>query len=157
MERFLGEFFSLLDQIVNFRHIDMKEMLAYIKIMMLAVVLPAFSVNAQTARIGHAVQKRHITESFAMDTVLGLPEIKEDDLYIRRATKGKRHLFSMIYGEPDTQHPYYTVAVGEDNGMAFVTHFIFYVYTNGRKILYHDNFSDSTIDLRTWRRKYHKK
>jgi predicted AAA+ superfamily ATPase len=30
-------------------------------------------------------------------------------------------------------------------------------YTNGRKILYHDNFTDSTIDLSVWRRKYHRK
>jgi len=86
-----------------------------------------------------------------------LPEIREDDAYVRKTTKGERHLFSMIYGEPDSLHPYYWVVVGEDNGMSFVTHFTFYVYTNGRQILYHDNFSDSTIDLSVWRRKYHKK
>ena len=63
----------------------------------------------------------------------------------------------MIYGEPDSLHPYYWLVIGEENGMSFVTHFTFYVYTNGRKVLYHDNFSDSTIDLSTWRRKYHRK
>jgi hypothetical protein len=108
-----------------------------------------FSVNAQTTGIGYTVQKRHITESYAIDTVLGLPEIREANAYMRRATKGKRHLFSMIYGDPDSLHHYYYLVVEEDNGMCFVTHFTFYVYTNGRKILYHDNFSDSTIDLST--------
>jgi len=92
-----------------------------------------------------------------MDTIMRLPEIKEDDLYIRQKTKGKRHLFPMIYGDPDKEHPYYWVVVGEDNGMSFVTHFTFYVYTNGRKILYHDNFADTTVDLSVWRRRMHRK
>ena len=161
MEKVYGKIFRgifcLLDQIVNFSYIDVKELLIHITIMLLAVVLPVFSVNAQSTGISRAVHKRDITESYAMDTVLGLPEIREADAYMRRATKGKRHLFSMIYGDPDSQHPYYWVVVGEDNGMSFVTRFTFYVYKNGRKILYHDNFNDSTIDLRTWRRKYHKK
>jgi hypothetical protein len=81
----------------------MKEVLVYIEIMILAVLLPVFSANAQTKSIGRPAQKRHISENFALDTVLQLPEIKKDDLYIRRKTKGKRHLFSMIYGEPDNQ------------------------------------------------------
>ena len=135
----------------------MKEALAYIIILLSEVILPVLSLSAQTTSTGHPIPKRHITESFAIDTVLGLPEIREDDAYIRRVTKGKRHLFGMIYGKPDSLHPYYWVVIGEDNGMSFVTHFTFYVYTNGRKILYHDNFSDSTIDLTIWRQKYHKK
>jgi len=135
----------------------MKEVLAYIKIKLLVVALPVFSANAQTAGLSHTVHKRHITERYALDTVLGLPEIKEADASIRQISKGKRHLSSMIYSQPDSLDPYYCVVVVEDNGMAFVTHFTFYVYTNGRKILYFDTLSDSAIDLRTWRRKLHKK
>jgi hypothetical protein len=135
----------------------MKEVLAYIKIMLLAVVLPVFSVNAQTTGHSHTVHKRHITESYALDTVLGLPEIKEADSNIRRISKGKRHFSSMIYSQPDSLDPYYCVVVVEDNGMAFVTHFTFYVYTNGRKILYYDTLNDRTIELRTWRQNFHKK
>jgi len=132
-------------------------MLAHIKILLLVVVLPVFSVNAQTTGLSHTAHKRHITESYALDTVLGLPEIKEADASIRRISKGKRPLSSMIYSQPDSLDSYYRVVVVEDNGMAFVTHFTFYVYTNGRKILYFDTLSDSAIDLRTWRRKLHKK
>jgi hypothetical protein len=135
----------------------MKKTLDHIKIALLAVILPILSVNAQTSKPGHPGRERVVTEKYALDTVMRIPEIKEDDLYIRRATKGKRHLFSMIYGDSDNQHPYYWVVVGEDNGMSFVTHFTFFVYTNGRKILYHDNFSDSTIDLNLWRRGYRRK
>ena len=112
---------------------------------------------AQTAPGVHPRSARRITADFALDTVLRLPEIREDDTYIRRVTKGKRHLLSMLYGEPDHGHPYYWVVVGEDNGMSFVTHYTFYIYTNGRKILYHDNFSDSTIDLKAWQQRMHRK
>jgi len=135
----------------------MKRALAYIKIVLFVVVLPVSSVNAQASKSGHPGRKRVVTEKYALGTVMRIPEIREDDSYIRRTTKGKRHLFSMIYGDPDSQHPYYWVVVGEDNGMSFVTHFTFYVYTSGRKILYHDNFTDSTIDLSVWRRRYQRK
>jgi len=58
--------------------------------------------------------KRHITESYAIDTILRLPEIREDDAYIRRTTKGKRHQFGMIYSKPDSLRPYFWEAIGED-------------------------------------------
>ena len=135
----------------------MKVVFSYIKIILLAVVLPAFSVNAQTTGLSHTVHKRHITESHALDTILELPEIKEADSNIRRITKGKRHLSSMIYSQPDSLNPYYCVVVVEDNGVAFVTHFTFYVYTNGRKIMCYDDTSKTPIDLGTWRRRYHKR
>ena len=131
-----------------------RDVLPHIKIILFAVILP-LSVNAQRPNVRHPVHKQHMTAELAIDTILRLPEIKENDAYIRRVTTGKRHLFGMIYGEPDSLNPYYWVVIGEDNGMSFVTHFTFYVYSNGRKILYHDNFSDSTTDLRNWRRKYH--
>ena len=89
--------------------------------------------------------------------MIRLPEIREANAYMRRVTHGKRHLFSMLYGDPDQEHPYYWVVVGEDNGMSFVTHFTFYVYTNGRKIMYHDSFSDSTVDLKVWQRRVRRK
>lgn len=37
----------------------------------------------------------------------------KDDVYIRRVTKGGRHLFGMIYGDPDKEHAYYWVMFGE--------------------------------------------
>jgi hypothetical protein len=134
-----------------------KEVSFYIEILALMVILPIFSIRAQTASVGHSARHRRMTAEYAIDTIMRLPEIMEDNAYIRRATKGKKHLFGMIYGDPDSLHPYYWVVIGEDNGMAFVTHFTFYVYTNGRKILYHDNFGDSTIDLSVWRRNYRRK
>jgi len=135
----------------------MEKALAHIKIILLAVILPVSALNAQTSTIGQPVEKHRITKSYAIDTILGLPEIREDDAYIRKATKGKRHLLGMIYSRPDSQRPYYWVAIVEDNGMSFVPHFFFYVFLNGRKIKYYDIVKDTAVDLSVWRRRYHRK
>src|SRR5262249_1271402 len=98
-----------------------------------------------------ASQNYFISEEFAMDTVLRLPEVRESDAYIRRVTKGKRHLSSLVYGEPDSVKPYYWIAVGEDNGMAFVTHFGFRVYENSGKVRCYETIKDTASDLASWR------
>jgi|GEM_PF-1408399 len=125
----------------------MKKTFVHTIFILLAMVTSAFPGKAQPA----------ITRDYALDTVLRLPEVQKADAYVRRVTKEKRHLFSMLYGEPDREHPYFWVVVGEDNGMSFVTHFGFYVYTKSRKILYLDNFTGQAIDLETWRHSRHKK
>jgi|SRR6185437_7851726 len=135
----------------------MKKAFTYSAIILLAIGVLANSASSQPVQTGHPGAKRRISESFAVDTVLQLPEVRTADAYVRRATKGKRHLFSMVYGEPDKEHPYYWVAVGEDNGMSFVTHFGFQVYINGGEILYLDNDTGNAIDLMTWRRNHHRK
>lgn len=93
-----------------------------------------------------------ITEKFAMDTAMHLPEVKESNDYIRRYSSDKRLLFPMLYGEPDSLHPYYWVAVGEDNGVCFVTHFTFYVYANSGRIVYSDPVEEVSVDLESWRK-----
>jgi hypothetical protein len=90
-----------------------------------------------------------------MDTCMQIPEIKEDNAYIKHTTHGKRVLFPMIYGDPDKEHPYYWVVVGENNGMCFVTHFTFYVYQKSGKILFYDRFNEKAMDLPTWRKRCH--
>lgn len=74
-----------------------------------------------------------------------------------RKSNGKRHLASLLYAKPNHNNPYYWVAVGEDNGVSFVTYFNFYIYIHERKILYLDNDSGDAIDLATWRRRLLKK
>ena len=116
--------------------------------LLLALFATLFSLGAH-AQKAHSL--RAITKLFAMDTVMRIPEIRAADLYIRHETKGKRHLFSMIYGDPDKENPYYWVVVGEDNGMSFVTHFTFYVYIKSGKILYYDSFKGTRMELQSWR------
>jgi hypothetical protein len=93
-----------------------------------------------------------ISADFAMDTVMDLQEIREDNAYIKQQTKGKRKLFPLLYGEPDKEHPYYWVAVGEDNGMAFVTHYGFYVYATSGVIKFCEPLTGRAIDLEHWRK-----
>jgi len=93
-----------------------------------------------------------ITKDVAIDMVMRLPEVREANAYVLRHSKDKRKLFPLIYGEPTKQQPYWWVAVGEDNGMSFVTHFGFLVYVKGGKIFYYDTIEGKSIDLRTWRK-----
>lgn len=111
------------------------------------VSVVSFSSHAQTVPVRH-----RITKDFAMDTIMRLPEIKDDNAYIKKVTKNKRHLFPIIYGETDRQRPYYWVVVGEDNGMSFVPHYHFYVYIKTGKIFYFDLIKDTAVDLRSWRK-----
>jgi hypothetical protein len=97
-------------------------------------------------------EKYFISGDFALDTVMRLPEIVEDNNYIQRKTKEKRKLFPLIYGEPDKEHPYYWVAVGEDNGMSFVTHFSFRVNATSGTVKYYDAFTGQVLDLWRWRK-----
>ena len=103
-----------------------------------------------------ASKNHFITEKSAMDMVSRLPEMKEDNYYMRHS-KSHRDLFPVIFRNPDSQQPYYLVAMGEDNGALFVPHYEFLVYVNGGKILYYDDFNDTAIDLRSWRRSLRKK
>jgi hypothetical protein len=96
--------------------------------------------------------KYFISADFALDTVMRLPEIIEDNDYIQRKTIEKRKLFPLIYGEPDKEHPYYWVAVGEDNGMSFVTHFGFQVGATSGTVKYFDAFTGEVLDLRSRRK-----
>lgn len=120
-----------------------------IRIRMFASVLLMLSigVRGQKRSAHHA-----ITKDEAIDMVMRLPEVKDANAYVLHHSKDKRKLFPMIYGEPTNKQPYWWVAVGEDNGMSFVTHFGFLVYIKSGKIFYYDTIEGMSIDLRTWRK-----
>jgi hypothetical protein len=118
----------------------------------IALFILIVSVTALSAA-GQASIKRHfITRDEAIDMVIRLPEVKESNRYILTHSKDKRKLFAMIYGEPTRKNPYWWVAVGEDNGMCFVTHYGFLVYIKSGKIFYVDTLNGTHIDLDTWRK-----
>ena len=120
------------------------------KMFLLAIVVPLFSLLA----VGQKAIPRHaITEDEAMDMVMRIPEVKKSCAYFEKKTHGERHLYPLVYGEPDSTHRYYWIAVGEDNGMSFVTHFGFFVYIKTGKIFYYDTLNGAEIDLRTWRKR----
>jgi hypothetical protein len=119
------------------------------KDLLLAVVFPIFTlvVHAQTVPARHPITK---DEAAAM--VMRLPEVRASKTYMLTHGKDRRKLFPMIYGEPTKEKPYWWVAVGEDNGMSFVTHYGFLVYIRSGKIFYYDTLAGKHVDLQTWRR-----
>lgn len=102
-------------------------------------------------------EKYFISGDFALDTVMQLPEVAKQNDYVQRATKGKRQLFSLISAAPDKDHRYYSIEVGEDNGMAFVTHFIFQVDARSGTVRYYDAVSGKLLGLQAWRKMLRKK
>ncbi len=119
------------------------------KYLLLTIALPILTLSV----FGQPTARRHvITKDEAIDMVMRLPEVRESNAYILKHSRDKRKLFSMIYGEPTKEQPYWWVAVGEDNGMCFVTHYGFLVSIRSGKIFYIDALQGTHIDLLTWRR-----
>ena len=116
----------------------------------------AFTLLLALLRVGvygQTAAKRHaITEEQAIAMVMRLPEVRESNAYILKHSRDKRKLFAMTYGEPTAREPYWWIAVGEDNGMCFVTHFGFYVAVKSGRIYYVDTLNGRQLDLRTWRK-----
>jgi len=87
-------------------------------------------------------------ESKVCDLVVSLSVVRNADNYVRKVTKGKRHLFAYIPSNPTKEDKYYYVYVAEDNGMSYVTHLIFLVDPNTYDIKYLDTETDMCIPLK---------
>ena len=121
---------------------------------LLSFILSGFSLTAFDQQPHPSYR---ITEKEAVDKVMNLPEVRESNAYISRHSKDKRKLFSMTYGEPGNDQPYWWIAVGEDNGMAFITHFGFFVDVRTGKIRYFDTIEGKSISLQAWRKNLHRR
>ncbi len=93
-------------------------------------------------------------EKWIFDTILSLDEVKKEDKFLRKQTKGQRHLSVAIYRYPNETDNYYWVKAWEDNGDAFATHFNFYVYPKTKKIMFYDTLNDTLLDVQTWKKSY---
>jgi hypothetical protein len=92
-------------------------------------------------------------EDRIIDTIIKLEEVKERGEYVKAQTNGRRHLQYSIWKNPSKTKPYYWVKVMEDNGVALVTHFNFYVYPKSMTIKYFDTVTNEVLDLKTWRKR----
>jgi hypothetical protein len=81
-----------------------------------------------------------------------LPEVVENDKYVRSKTKGARYLETYIEREPTKADRYYYLAVAENNGMCMVSHFKFAVDAKTYAISYYDVIADKRIPLSYWRK-----
>lgn len=94
----------------------------------------------------------HRKEDWIFDTIHSLEEVKKENAYLIKETKGKRNLSVVIYAFPTTTNNYYWIKVWEDNGDAYASHFNFHVYPKTRKIMYCDMVKDSLIELKDWKK-----
>ena len=125
---------------------DRKEMNHYMKksIIIFLFVLSNLLSNAQS-------QKFTALENKILDTVLSLPEVKQEEKKVEKLSKNKRHLSDIIYQRPQKDFKYYWVKVWEDNGRAYATHFNFYVNPKNLTIKFFDTVNDKLLDLPAWR------
>ena len=117
----------------------MKKLITLLVLLVLTVTL-----KAQTIKPDPTLHK-------VMNAIINLKEVKARDLYVRKQTKGERHLEYIVDSEPSKLKPYYTINVGEDNGGAIHSHFFFFVYPKSMQVKVIDEISGKTMDLKTWR------
>jgi hypothetical protein len=99
----------------------------------------------------HSTHKKTIEERI-LDTVMNIPEVKEEAKYVETESHGKRHLSLFINLKPSKTFRYYWIKVWEDNGYSFVTHFHFYVDPKTLSIKFLDTSTNNAIDLNVWQK-----
>jgi hypothetical protein len=86
-------------------------------------------------------------ESKVCNLIASLPEVINANNYVKKTSKGKRHLMTFIESDPTKETPYYWVKVAEDNGSTYYTHFNFYVTPKTYTIKYLDAITGKAIPL----------
>ena len=81
--------------------------------------------------------------------VMDLPEVKAENERIAKLSKGKSHLSTIIGGRPSDDAEYYTVKLGENTDMRFVSLYVFNVYPDN-SILVYDPVEDKEITVKKW-------
>ncbi len=85
-----------------------------------------------------------------LNQIWELPKVQERSEYVQKETKGERKLKIEIQQEPTKADPYYWVKVGEDNGMSFVSHFLFAIDPNTNEIFYYDSLTGEKMTVEEW-------
>jgi hypothetical protein len=110
-----------------------------------------FSVKGQFSRQITAHASSQFNEDIVLKKILQLPEVKKRISDVKKRSKGKRHLKFAIWQKPTAKENYYWVKVIEDNGVAYHTHFNFFVDSINLAIRYFDTSTDKAITLSEWR------
>ncbi|UZT97971.1 hypothetical protein ODZ84_22875 [Chryseobacterium fluminis] len=91
-------------------------------------------------------------EDIAIDQVMSLPEIKQENAEVEKDSEDKRHLSGYVDTLPTPKDPYYRVNIVEDNGDSYVTYYTFAVDNRDLHIEYYDPLQDSLISVEQWRK-----
>jgi hypothetical protein len=116
------------------------------------ICLLSFSSNLIT--FGQITKiKKTKEEAKVCELIASLPVVVHADNYVRKVTKGKRHLFTYLDSGPTRDDNYYYVKVAEDNGMSYHTHFIFLVDPKTYAIKWLNTVTDERIPLKLCNKK----
>jgi hypothetical protein len=111
------------------------------------------TINACQTNTVTQTEPVEFTVENVLDTIWSLNEVNDRNDLVKNKTKNKRSLMVYINGTPDeNKADYFWVKVAEDNGVAYFTHFDFYVYPNW-DIKYYDRIRDQELTLDEWRQK----
>jgi hypothetical protein len=111
-------------------------------------IIFSFTLFSVITAVGQVkVIKETTQESKVCNLILMLPVVRNADTYVKKVTKGKRHLFTSILSDPTKDDNYFYVKVAEDNGYSDHTHFIFLVDPKNYTIKYLDVATDKRIPL----------
>jgi len=100
--------------------------------------------------------KKDLTVENILDTIWTIDEVNERNEYVKKQTHNKRELMVYINGTPEElNEKYYWVKVAEDNGIAYFTHFDFFVYPNW-DIKFYNRVKDKELSLDDWRKELEK-
>ncbi|MGB0930013.1 MAG: hypothetical protein ACPGVB_04515 [Chitinophagales bacterium] len=105
-------------------------------------------INERTEETQPKKSANTLTE--LLDQIWELPKVKQRSEYVRTETKGERKLKLKIQQKPTQEDPYYWVKVGEDNGLNFVSHFLFALDPNTSEIFYYDGLTGEKITVEEW-------
>jgi hypothetical protein len=92
-----------------------------------------------------------LEEELIIDSINRLKEVIDRGEYVKKQSKGARHLQFLVWERPTIDQPYYWIKVMEDNGSSKYTHFDFYARFRPFQLMYYDIVNDTVLDLTTWR------
>lgn len=95
----------------------------------------------------------------AINQINSFPEIQKENRFIDSFSQGK-HGIAFLVDNPTKEEPYYSIHVGYNSEIRFVTYnlFLIYIHKNGFTIRVNDVYDDSTesddgtISLNEWRK-----
>jgi len=111
-----------------------------------------FGLLMMEGLIGKAQNKEIVAPDWITDTLYKLPEVIREGKYIDSASHHKRRLVVLASPIYDNGVNYWDVSVCEDNGMADVAYFHFYIWQRTKVIKYYDAETGKVMSLAVWRK-----
>ncbi len=95
-------------------------------------------------------------ENKIVDIICNSNEVEEKRKFLKRQSNSLQNFICEIWRKPTERSPYYWIKVLNNNGGHILTYFNFFVRLFPFEILYYDEDKDQKIDLRIWKKNFHR-